>query len=67
MRTSKAKLNAFCIVILLQTYGDQVVKCGGFNVIGSHKLIQKGTIRKYGFVGIGMTSLEEVCNSGGRL
>ena len=39
----------------------------GGNVIGSHSLIGSGTIRRYGFVGVGVVLLEEVCHCGGGL
>ena len=49
------------IMIRIDTY------CGSLNVIGSHNLIGSGTIRRCGFVGVGMTLLEEMCHCGDRL
>ena len=40
--------------------------CGSLNVISSHKLIGS-SIRRCGFVGVGMALLEEVCHAGGGL
>ena len=34
------------------------------NIIGSHKLIGSDTIRRCGFVGVGVAFLEEVCHCG---
>jgi hypothetical protein len=34
--------------------------CGDFNENDPHRLIERGTIRKYGLVGIGVALLEEV-------
>ena len=36
--------------------------CGSLSVIGPHKLIGSGIIRRYGFAGEGVASLEEVCH-----
>lgn len=44
-----------------------IANCVSLNVIGIHNLIGTGTIRIYGFVGVGMASLEEVCQCGGGL
>ena len=41
--------------------------CGSLNVIGPHKLIGSGTIRRCGLAGVGMVMSEEVCHCGGRL
>lgn len=35
--------------------------CSSLNVNGPHKLSRNGTIGRYGFVGVGMALLEEVC------
>ena len=34
--------------------------CGGLNKNGPHRPIGSGTIRRYGFVGVGVALLEEV-------
>ena len=67
MGTFEVELNAFCIMILLQSYEGQGVECGSLNVIGPHNLIGSGIIRKCGFVGVGIALLEEVCQCGGGL
>ena len=41
--------------------------CGSLNVIDPHNLIASGSIRKCGFVGVGMALLEKVCHHGGGL
>ena len=41
--------------------------CGSLSVIGPHNLIGSGTIRRCGFVGVGMALLEEVCDCEGGL
>ena len=41
--------------------------CGGLNATGTQKPIGKSTIRRYGFVGVGVTLLEEECYCGGEL
>ena len=41
-----------------------VLLYGTLNVIGPHNLIGYGTIRRCGFVGVGMALLEEVCHCG---
>lgn len=41
--------------------------CGGLNVIGPHKPIGSGTIRRCSFVEAGVALLEEVRHYGGRL
>lgn len=38
--------------------------CGSLKVIGPHNLIGSGTIRRYGFVGVGMASLEKCASVG---
>ena len=45
----------------------RLVMCGSFNVICSHKLIESGTIRRYGFVKLGVALLEEMCHCGDKL
>ena len=42
-------------------------KCGSLNVIGPHQLIGSGTIRRWGFAGVGVALLEEECHCGGGL
>ena len=39
--------------------------CGSWNMIGPHNLTGSGTIRRCGFVGVGV-ALEEVCHCGYR-
>ena len=57
MGTFEVGLNAFCIMLWLQAYGNQGVECDGLNRNGPHRLcldawpIASGTIRKYGLVG----------------
>ena len=41
--------------------------CGSLNVIDPCNLINDGTIRRYGFVTVGMVLLEEVCRCRDRL
>lgn len=41
--------------------------CGSLNAINSHKLIERGTIRRCGYIGVDMSLLEEVCHCGGQL
>lgn len=60
MGTFEAGLNAFCVMIFLQAYGDQGVECGSLNDIGSHNFIESVTIRKCDFVGVGMAWCCEV-------
>ena len=67
MRTFEVKLNAFCIMILLQVYGGQGVECGSLNVTGYHNLTGSATIRKCGFIGMRITLLEDMCHCVGRL
>lgn len=67
MGTFEIELNAFCILILLQEYGAQGVEYDSLNVIGPHNLIGSVTIRRCGFVGVGMALLEEVYYCGGGL
>ena len=38
--------------------------CASLNVIGSHKSIGSGTIRKCGFVGVGMALLQKCVTVG---
>ena len=38
--------------------------CGGLNVTGPPNLTGNGTTRRYGFVEVSMTLLEEVCHCG---
>lgn len=40
--------------------------CGGLEVIESHKPIGRGTVSRFGFVGIDVVFLEEVCHGEGR-
>ena len=54
-------------MILFKAYGGQGVECSNLTVTGLHRLIESGTIRRYGFVGVGMALLEEVCHFGGEL
>ena len=42
-------------------------ECGSLNVTGPHILIGSGTIRRCGFVDVGMALLEEVCHCRGGL
>ena len=65
--TFEIGLNAFCIMILLQAYGDQGMEDGSLDVTGPHNLTGNGSITRCGFVGIGMILLEDVCYCGGRL
>ena len=65
MGTFEVGRNAFCIMILLQTYGDQGVQWDSLNVIDLHKLIGSG-IRRCGFV-VGMALLKEASHCGGGL
>ena len=44
-------LRLFCCIIVVV-----------LNVTGPHNLIGSGTIRRYGFVGVGVTLLEEMCH-----
>jgi hypothetical protein len=46
--------------VFKQVYGGQGVECGGLKMLGPGR----GTIRKCGLVGGGMTLLEEVCHCG---
>ena len=39
--------------------------CGSWNAIGPPNLTGSGTIRRCGFVGVGVALLEEVCHCGG--
>lgn len=55
------QLNVFCIMILLQTYNSQGVECGALNIIVSHNLIGRGSVRWCGFVEVGMALLEQMC------
>lgn len=43
------------------------VEFGSLNVIGPHKLIGTGSIRRCDFIQVGMALLEEVCHCGGGL
>ena len=43
-----------------QAYGGLGVECGGLNMLGPGS----GTMRRCGLVGVGVTSLEEVCHCG---
>ena len=52
MGAFKVGLNAFCIVILLQAYGEQVLGCGSLNVVVPLNLIGSGIIRRYDFAGV---------------
>ena len=38
--------------------------CGSLNVIGSHRLTESDTLRRCGFVKVGMALLKEVCHCG---
>ena len=38
-----------------------------FELNWPHKLLQNGTIRMYGFTGVGVALLKEACHCGGRL
>ena len=60
MGTSEVGLNALC-PILLQAYGSGMweAECNQ-----AHNLIGSGTIRRCGFVGVGMALLEEVRHCG---
>ena len=41
-----------------------VTGCGALSVTGPHNLTGSGSIRSCGFVGVGVTLLEEVCHCG---
>lgn len=41
--------------------------CNSLNVAGTHKLIERGTTRRCGFLGLGMAFLEDVGHCRGRL
>ena len=41
--------------------------CGSLSIIGPHKLMGSGIIRRYGCVGLGVALLEEMCHCGGEL
>ena len=51
-------------IIYIYTYVCMHIYSGSLNIIGTHKLIASGTIRRYGFGEIGMALLE-VCHCGG--
>ena len=40
--------------------------CGSLNVIDPHNLIGTDTVRRCGFVGVGMVFVEEMCQGGNR-
>ena len=40
-----------------KSYGGKGIECGALNMLGP----ESGTIRRYGFVGVGIALLEEVC------
>ena len=46
MGTFEVRINEFCIMILVQVYGDLGVECGRLNVIDPHNLIGSGFIRR---------------------
>ena len=62
MGTFGIGLNAFCIMILLQTDRSKGVECSGLNVFGPHNLIGSYTVGMCGFVGVDLALLEEVCH-----
>ena len=66
MVSFEIQLNAFCIMILLQTYGSQGLEYGGLNVVGPCNLKGSGTLRRCGFVGVGVALLEKTCHCGGQ-
>jgi len=68
MRTFEVVLNAFCIMLWLQAYGNQGVECGGLNRFGPQKLACLNAWHiGSGLVGIGVALLEEVCHCWGGL
>ena len=46
---------------MLEAYGVQGVECHSLDVIDLHNLIWSATIRRFGFVEVGIALLEEVC------
>jgi hypothetical protein len=64
MGSFEVGLNSFCIMIHLPAYGSQGVECGGLNVIVHSRPIESSTIRRCELVGVGVTSLKEVCHQG---
>ena len=60
MRSTNQKIQDLCFT------GQQDVQeesqCGSVNEIGPHNFIRSDTMRRCGFVGVGMVLLEEVCH-----
>ena len=67
MGTFEVGLNEFCTLIFLQANGSHGMECGRLNVIDPHNLIGSGTVRRCGFVGVGIVLLEEACHCENRL
>ena len=67
MGTFEMRLNASCIMILLQVYEDWAVKGVSLNIICPHHFIESDTTRRYNFVGLGMALLEGGCHFRGGL
>lgn len=67
METFGVKLNAFGIMLWLQTYEDHEVQCGGLDGYGPYRFIHlnswHSTVRSY-VIDIGVTLLEEACHFG---
>ena len=53
--------------LMVSLVGNYIPPCGSLNAIGLHNLIGSGTVRRRGFVGMGMALWEEVHHCRGKL